>query len=135
MNSEEIIELLKNNDSKQNVISTLTQIEDPEILQEIIRLFDDEGQALQEVLNSRADAMVASQPFPEFQTLKYKDKLYLPLAGETFTKEPIGFAIRKGDVDFLNYLDNWIIVRGLDGWLRERHSYWFTTQDWKGQVE
>ena len=42
MNSEEIIELLKNNDSKQNVISTLTQIEDPEILQEIIRLFDDE---------------------------------------------------------------------------------------------
>lgn len=100
-----------------------------------IRLFDDEGQALQEVLNNRADAMVASQPFPEFQTLKYKEKLYLPLSGETFTKEPIGFAIRKGDVDFLNYLNNWIIVRGLDGWLQERHRYWFTTQDWKGQVE
>ena len=100
-----------------------------------IRLFDDEGQALQEVLNNRADAMVASQPFPEFQTLKYKDKLYLPLAGETFTREPIGIAIRKGDVDFLNYLNNWIIVRGLDGWLEERHSYWFTTQDWKSQVE
>lgn len=100
-----------------------------------IRLFDDEGQALQEVLNGRADAMVASQPFPEFQTIKYQDKLYLPLAGETFTKEPIGFAIRKGDVDFLNYLNNWIIVRGLDGWLNERHRYWFTTQDWKNQVE
>ena len=42
MNSEEIIELLKNNDSKQSVISTLTQIEDPEILQEMIKLFDDE---------------------------------------------------------------------------------------------
>ena len=42
MNSEEIIELLKNNDSKQSVISTLTQIEDPKILQEMIRLFDDE---------------------------------------------------------------------------------------------
>ena len=42
MNREEILESLKNNDSKQSIISTLTQIEDPEILQEMIRLFDDE---------------------------------------------------------------------------------------------
>lgn len=100
-----------------------------------LRLFDDEGQALQEVLNKRAVAMVSSQPFPEFQALKYSGKLYLPLAGKTFTKEPIGFAIRKGDVDFLNFLNNWILVKNADGWLQERHSYWFTTQDWKIQVE
>jgi polar amino acid transport system substrate-binding protein len=100
-----------------------------------IRLFDDEGQALQEVLNNRAAAMVASQPFPEFQTLKYADKLFLPLAGKTFTKEPIGFAIRKGDVDFLNYLNNWILVKNSAGWLQERYDYWFTTQDWKSLVE
>ena len=100
-----------------------------------LRLFDDEGQALQEVLNNRAAAMVSSQPFPEFQTLKYADKLFLPLAGKTFTKEPIGFAVRKGDVDFLNFLNNWIRVRMADGWLQERYEYWFTTQEWKSQVE
>ena len=100
-----------------------------------LRLFDDEGQALQEVLNNRAAAMVSSQPFPEFQSLAYPGKLYLPLAGETFTKEPIGFAIRKGDPDFLNYLNNWILVRQSDGWLQERYTYWFTTQDWKSRVE
>jgi polar amino acid transport system substrate-binding protein len=100
-----------------------------------LRLFDDEGQALQEVLNNRAAAMVSSQPFPEFQTLKYADKLFLPLAGKTFTREPIGFAIRKGDADFLNYLNNWIRVRNADDWLQERYDYWFTTQDWKDQVE
>lgn len=100
-----------------------------------LRLFDDEGQALQEVLNNRAAAMVSSQPFPEFQALKYQEKLFLPLAGKTFTKEPIGFAIRKGDVDFLNFLNNWIRFRTADGWLQERYDYWFTTQDWKGQVE
>ncbi|OEU76606.1 MAG: amino acid ABC transporter substrate-binding protein [Desulfuromonadales bacterium C00003093] len=100
-----------------------------------LRLFDDEGQALQEVLNKRAAAMVSSQPFPEFQALKYSDKLFLPLAGETFTKEPIGFAIRKGDADFLNYLNNWIRVRNADGWLQERYDYWFTTDTWKEQVE
>ncbi len=100
-----------------------------------LRLFDDEGQALQEVLNQRAAAMVSSQPFPEFQTLKYADKLFLPLAGKTFTKEPIGFAIRKGDVDFLNFLNNWIRVKQSSGWLQERYSYWFTTQNWKSQVQ
>ena len=100
-----------------------------------LRLFDDEGQALQEVLNKRAAAMVSSQPFPEFQTLKYADKLFLPLAGKTFTKEPIGFAIQKGDVDFLNFLNNWIRVKQSDGWLQERYNYWFTTQDWKSQLQ
>ncbi|MDX2481984.1 MAG: transporter substrate-binding domain-containing protein [Desulfuromusa sp.] len=100
-----------------------------------LRLFDDEGQALQEVLNQRAAAMVSSQPFPEFQTLKYVGKLFLPLAGKTFTKEPIGFAIRKGDVDFLNFLNNWIRVKNADGWLQDRYDYWFTTQDWKSQLE
>ncbi len=100
-----------------------------------LRLFDDEGQALQEVLNKRAAAMVASQPFPEFQTLKYADKLFLPLAGKTFTKEPIGFAIQKGDVDFLNFLNNWIRVKQSDGWLQTRYDYWFTTQDWKSRLQ
>lgn len=100
-----------------------------------LNLFDDEGQALQEVLNNRAVAMVSSQPFPEFQSLKYPEKLYLPLAGKTFTKEPIGFAIRKGDPDFLNFLNNWIRVKNADGWLQERYDYWFTTQDWKSLVE
>jgi polar amino acid transport system substrate-binding protein len=100
-----------------------------------IRLFDDEGQALQEVLNKRAAAMVSSQPFPEFQALKYSEKLYLPLRGEAFTSEPIGFAVRKGDPDFLNFLNNWIRVRNADGWLLERYNYWFTSQDWKGRIE
>jgi polar amino acid transport system substrate-binding protein len=98
-------------------------------------LFDDEGQALQEVLNNRAAAMISSQPFPEFQALKYSEKLYLPLKGGTFTKEPIGFAVRKGDPDFLNFLNNWIRVRNADGWLHERYQYWFTTQEWKERME
>ncbi len=99
------------------------------------RLFDDEGQALQEVLNNRAAAMVSSQPFPEFQSLKYSNKLYLPLAGKTFTKEPIGFAVRKNDSEFLTYLNKWIAAKNSEGWLQQRYDYWFTTQDWKDQVE
>ncbi len=100
-----------------------------------LRLFDDEGQALQEVLNNRAMAMVASQPFPEFRVVDYASKLYLPLAGQTFTKEPIGFAVRKGDAGFLKFLNKWIAEKNSAGWLQERHAYWFTTKDWESQVQ
>lgn len=100
-----------------------------------VRMFDDEAQALQEVLNGRAHAMVASAPFPEQQAIRNKDRLYLPLAGDTFTKEPIGFAVRKGDPDFLNFLNNWIIVVESEGWLKERYDYWFKTMDWEQLIK
>jgi len=99
-----------------------------------VRLFDQEAQTIQEVLGGRAHAVVASDPFPAFQALKYPDKLSLPLA-EPFTKEPIAFAVRKGDQDFLNFLDSWIRMVSDEGWLAERHHYWFRTEAWKDQVE
>ncbi|OIO06212.1 MAG: amino acid ABC transporter substrate-binding protein [Desulfovibrionaceae bacterium CG1_02_65_16] len=99
-----------------------------------LKLFDQEAQTIQEVLNGRATAVVASDPFPAFQALKYPDKLVLPLA-EPFTKEPISFAVRKGDPDFVNFLDGWIRMVNDEGWLAERHNYWFRTDKWKDQVE
>jgi len=97
-----------------------------------LRLFDEEPQAYQELLNGRVHAVVGSAPTPAFQALKNPDKLFLPLK-ETFTREPIGFAVRKGDHDFLNYLDNWIRVVEAEGWLRERKHYWFETTDWESR--
>lgn len=96
--------------------------------------FDDESKAIQELLNGRAHAVIASAPMPAFQALKYPDKLFLPLK-ETFTKEPIGFALKKGDVDTLNYFNNWITVRQADGWLAERKHYWFETMEWESLVK
>ena len=98
------------------------------------RFFDDEAQVIQEVVNGRAHAAVASAPLPAFQAIKYPDKLFLPLQG-TFTKEPIGFAVRKGDFDTLNYFNNWIRVTEATGWLAERKHYWFETKDWEGMLK
>jgi hypothetical protein len=33
------------------------------------------------------------------------------------------FAIRKGDLDFPDYLDSWIMVNELKGWLTEHKQY------------
>lgn len=98
-----------------------------------LRLFENESQTIQELLNGRVHAVVASAPLPAYQALKYPEKLFLPLP-ENFTKEPIGFAVRKGDFDTLNYFNNWIEVVNSEGWLKERKHYWFETNEWESQV-
>jgi polar amino acid transport system substrate-binding protein len=99
-----------------------------------LRLFDDESQAVQELLNGRVHALIASAPLPAFQAIEYPDKLFLPLK-EDFTREPIGFAVGKGDVDTLNFLNSWITVVESEGWLKERKHYWFETKGWKDLIE
>jgi polar amino acid transport system substrate-binding protein len=98
------------------------------------KFFDDEAQVIQEVLNGKAHAAVASAPLPAFQAIKYPDRLFVPIAG-TFTKEPIGFAVRKGDFDTLNYFNNWIRFVEAKGWLAERKHYWFETKEWENMLK
>lgn len=95
-----------------------------------LRLFDDESQAIQELLTGRVHAVVASSPLPAFQSIEHSDKLFLPFK-ETFTKEPIAFAIKKGDIDTLNYFNSWITIVNSEGWLQERHDYWFNSKNWE----
>ena len=98
-----------------------------------LRLFEDEPQAYQELLAGRVHAVVGSAPLPAYQALKYPEKLFLPLESP-FTREPIRVALRKGDFDNLNYLDNWIRVVEAEGWLRERKRYWVETVAWESRV-
>ena len=71
---------------------------------------------------------------PAFHALKFPKKLFVPIK-ENFTKEPIGFALRKGDYDALNYFNNWIRVVKAKGWLADRKHYWFETKDWESQIQ
>jgi len=98
-----------------------------------LRLFDEDALALQEVLNGKAHAFITSTPTPAFEALKHPDKLFLPVA-EPFVQGAEGFALRKGDPDALNFFNNWILLRQQDGWLKERHDYWFKSRDWAAQV-
>jgi polar amino acid transport system substrate-binding protein len=99
-----------------------------------LRLFDDEAQAYQELRNGNVHAVVGSAPRPAYETLAYSDTLFLPIQG-TFTKEPIGFALRKGDFDTLIFFNSWITHVKDEGWLAERHHYWFDTRDWENMIK
>lgn len=94
-----------------------------------LRKFDTEPQAYQELRNGKVHAVVGSAPKPAFEAADYSDSLFLPLQ-TNFTKEPIGFAMRKGDPDTLAFFNSWITIVRLEGWLEERHNYWFRTKDW-----
>lgn len=99
-----------------------------------LRLFDDEAQAYQELRNGNVHAVVGSAPRPAYEAIKYPKTMFLPL-DKNFTKEPIGFAVRKGDFDTLTFFNNWITVVSHEGWLEERHHYWFGTKEWAHLVE
>ena len=99
-----------------------------------LRMFDAEPQAYQELRNGKVHAVVGSAPRPTYEAVEFSDTLFLPVKG-TFTQEPIGFALRKGDPDSLAFFNSWITVVTHEGWLKERHDYWFGTKEWASQVE
>jgi polar amino acid transport system substrate-binding protein len=99
-----------------------------------LRLFEDEAQAYQELRNGNVHAVVGSAPRPAYEAVNYPETLFMPLKGN-FTKEPIGFALRKGDFDTMVFFNSWITKMRDEGWLQERHHYWFETRDWASQVE
>ncbi|MFV0359454.1 transporter substrate-binding domain-containing protein [Tropicimonas sp.] len=101
--------------------------------QATLRQFDDESQVLQEVLNGNANAMVSSQPLPAFTIYENPETVFAP-TDEAIQPTADGFALRKGDPDALNFFNNWILVNTGNGFLQDRHDYWFGGRPWADQI-
>jgi len=88
-----------------------------------LRLFKMEAEGALQVANSLADAFIYDEPQVRVFAAMYRDKtmgIYEPL-----TYEPLAWAIRKGDPDFLNWLNNFLAqVRG-DGRWEKLKQKWF----------
>ena len=99
-----------------------------------IRQFDDDSLAFQEVINGNAHATVTSHPKPAKWVFKHPEVLFMPTT-ENLTEGNESFGLRKGDPDALNFFSNWIMIHNSNGWLKERHNYWFKGMDWADQVD
>ena len=99
-----------------------------------LRMFDNETQLYQELRNGKVHAVIANAPRPAYEAVDYKDTLFMPFS-ENFTREPIAFALPKGDPDTLACFNSWIALVEMEGWLKERHDYWFGTKDWADQIQ
>ncbi len=95
--------------------------------------FDEDGATTQEVLNGNAHATMASQPTPNREAGRNPETVYV-FGDELFDPRGEAFALRKGDPDALNYFNNWIAQQWRSGWLEERHTYWFATEEWADMV-
>jgi len=96
--------------------------------------FDDEGQTAQELKSGKAQALVASAPYPAELALKNPKEIYMPFSG-TFTHEPCGMALNPKDQDALPALNAWIKARFDSKWLPNTWSFWFETLEWEGQLK
>lgn len=97
--------------------------------------FDEEGASTQEVVNGNAHATMGSRPTPALEVATYPETLEIGLNGREFNPAFEAFAVRKGDPDVLNLLNNWIKINTHTGYIAEREAYWFGTQDWTDLVE
>lgn len=96
-----------------------------------IRQFDDDAITFQEVINGNAHAIIASEPKPSFTVLQNPDKLFKP-TDENITYSSEGFGLRKGNPAATTAFNDWI-GKNKD-WLKQRHTYWFKTQNWLASV-
>jgi len=98
-----------------------------------LRLFSENGPMVQELLNGKAHAIVASAPEPAQHAIKYADTLFF--LDESMANEPISIGVPKGDPDTLAYLNNWIIVTRNKGFFQEKVNYWWKSMDWQSLIE
>jgi len=89
--------------------------------------FDDEQLALQEVLNGNAHGVPSSWPQVTLWAYLNPEGLHSPITSP-LQPNPAALAIRKGDFDFMTYINNW--VEWNEDFLADRRQYWFGTLDW-----
>ncbi len=78
-----------------------------------------EGQAQAAVMATlSAEAIVASEP----------RRWFLP-SPEALSRTSAGIAVRKGDPDFLAFLNSWLDMQRESGWLAERARHWATSTE------
>ena len=81
------------------------------------------------VLKGTADAFVYDLPFNAvFMAMHPSDQLIF--LAKPFTKEPIAWAIRKNDPDFLKFLNSFLEDIKKDGRFDKIYNKWFINTDW-----
>ena len=96
--------------------------------------FEVESEAALEVLTGKADATVYDLPFcATFMAQRGEGKLVF--LDKPFTFEPLAWAIRKGDPDFMNWLNNFLRQLKNDGRYDKIYNKWIKSTEWIKEVE
>jgi len=95
--------------------------------------FETEQEAVTEVKNGKADAFIFDAPYNTAAMILFAQDKLIHL-DKPFTYEPLAWAIRQGDVDFLNWLNHFLSQIQRDGTYERLHQKWFVNGGWLSEV-
>jgi polar amino acid transport system substrate-binding protein len=98
-----------------------------------IKTFASSQEAIQAVISGNVHGYVEHAPITTFVALDNPKTVDEPLS-KPLLETKAGFAVIKGDPDFINFLNAWIISHNADVWLASTHKYWFGSLDWRTAI-
>lgn len=92
--------------------------------------------AAQRALDDGAiNALAFKEPVPTLTVAAAKPQRYAVGDGPPLARTADSMALRKGDVNLLNFLNGWISARRRDGFLDSTNAYWLTRVDWMERLK
>ncbi|MDM8348341.1 transporter substrate-binding domain-containing protein [Pseudomonas sp. sp1636] len=96
--------------------------------------FDNEQEALLDVVNGKADAFIYDAPYNAVAVNKAGAGKLVYL-DQPFTYEPLAFGLKRGDYDSLNWINNYLHQAREDGTYARIHAKWFKSVAWLKDME
>ena len=94
-----------------------------------IKSFSDEKKLYQALQKGKLTAVAGYDAWIGVSEMIFKGEVYRPFK-KPLTERNQAFAVRKGDTDWLIFLNTWIDSMKLDDAVAERHDYWFKSLSW-----
>jgi polar amino acid transport system substrate-binding protein len=98
-----------------------------------LQVFASVESATEALLAGEVHGYVEDEPVPTFLALENPGVIDVPTT-KALLASRAGFAIAKGDPDFLAYLNAWITAHEADTWLPTTVSYWFKSLRWRERL-
>lgn len=99
-----------------------------------LKTFGGAAAASAALVAGEVDGYLEDEPVPTFLALEHPGVIDVPLSRPLLASRA-GFAVNKGDPDFLAFLNAWITAHDADTWLTTTNSYWFKSLRWRERLE
>ncbi len=99
-----------------------------------VKSYTSSQEAITAVTSGKIHGYIEHEPITTFTVLDHPNLVDKPLTQPLLTTKA-GFAVNKGDPDFINFLNAWITAHTADMWLASAHKYWFESVKWRNDMQ
>lgn len=96
--------------------------------------YETEQEGVLEAVNGKIDAFVYDKPY-NVTAIAQRGQGKLVHLDEPFTYEPLAWAVRKGDYDYINWLNNFMNQVKNDGTYDKIYHKWFVDDAWLKELQ